>query len=148
MGDDLLKEQAVVGFQPALPKPRETSGHAERDPVAVPNRVAGDDIDVLARMRRVKGHHTLNALRLGQTSDHRCGHALSVGDHSCRRMTQRKDQAGDVQRRRAQVVAVRGFVREAVAAEIHGDGVVIFREQGEDGLPVEPSAGETVNQQH
>ena len=40
---------------------------------------------------------------------------------------------------------MRGFVREPIAAEIHGDGVVILREQGGGRLPVEPSASETVN---
>ncbi len=143
--------RALVGPQPPLGPARHLRGEHAAPPTqqgpALPGRVAHDRAPdgegVRCAEHRERGDDA-GVQRGDRPPDHA---APAVADDPGGRFAECADQAGDVTRERPQVVAARGLVRVAVAAQVHGDGVEArVREDGQLATPGPPELGEAVQE--
>ena len=148
---EALDVRALVGPQPPLGPARHLRGEHAAPPgqqgAALPARVAHHRAPHGQRVRRAE--HRERGDQAGvQCGDRPPDHAApAVADDPRRRFAERADQAGDVAGERPQVVAARGLVRVAVAAQVHGDGAEArVRERGQLAPPGPPELGEAVQQ--
>ena len=148
---EALDVHALVGPQPPLGPARHLGGEHAAPPAqqgaALPGRVAHhrapDGEGVRCAEHRERGDEA-GVQRGDRPADHA---APAVADDPGRGFAECADQAGDVTGERPQVVAARGLVRVAVAAQVHGDGVEArVREGGQLATPGPPELGEAVQE--
>ena len=150
---EVLDVHTFVGPQPPLGPPgnlrTEHAAPAAEQGAALSARVTHDAAPHGQRVRCAQDRQAGDQARV-QRGDRPADHAApAVPDDPGRGLAERADQPGDVARERPEVVAARGLVRVAVAAQVHRDGPEPrLGQRRQLAAPGPPELREAVQQHH